>query len=649
MYQPLSIKSFNLNIHMSDTRAIVHGNASSDQIEAIDHIGSHARLLAGPGTGKTKTLTRRVLSLILQHQVDPDSILLLTFTRLAAAQLRDEIGSVLQPLDIAVPNVSTLHSFALRQILYNSSKIDTLPRPIRIADDWEERHIIQEDLKKALNLTEIGDVQKLINQLSTDWETLRIEEIGWDQQFPNPAFLGAWQQHKDQYGETLRAELVYQLKKQLSQSRDFQLDKDYKHVLIDEYQDLNSCDLAIVGELAKRGAELFVAGDDDQSIYGFRFATPIGIRNFELSYQGSKKLALEICFRCDKQILHAAEFVASLDPARLPKPTRPKDGAEDGEVLIIGFKDQDHEANILAKKIKDLVEKGTKPDQIAILLRSDRNGSLSKPITVALKKYGLDVSLTTDSELEGNREYRSALSIMRLLVDRNDCLALRTLLQIDNKNGLGDECIRNLWNFANSNGLRFSSAVQRIAENPNELQKFGNKIAKFVTDLNETISRFKVIDDAKVVDAIVDEFIIDEEIKQQVKTYFAQLISNQDEFNLESLIKAISIASENIEQETKENCINVLTMHQAKGLSFDVCFIVGAEDEYIPGRNTGDKEGDERRLLYVSMTRARHKLFISFCDKRTGQQRHSGSNSGTEKRKLTRFLKDSKTPIKLIE
>ena len=635
---------------MDDIKTTIHGDATSDQIEAIDHIGSHARLLAGPGTGKTKTLTRRVLSLILQHNADPESILLLTFTRLAAAQLKDEIKKVLEPLGKTIPQVSTLHSFALRQILHNSSRIDTLPRPIRIADDWEERYIIQEDLKKVLSLKEIGDVKNLINQLSTDWETLRIDEIGWEQQFPNPAFLGAWRSHKEQYGETLRAELVYQLKKQLNQSRDFQLDKEYKHILIDEYQDLNACDLAIVNELAKRGAELFVAGDDDQSIYGFRFATPEGIRNFEQIYQNSKKLVLEICFRCDKSILRSAEFVASLDPKRLPKPTRPKDQAENGEVLIIGFKDQNHEAEIIAKKIKSLIAKDIKPDQITILLRSDRNGSLSKPIIEALKKQSVDVSLTTDSELESNNEYRIVLSIIRLLVDQNDCLAWRTLLQVNKTNGLGDECIKNIWNYAQSKGIRFSVALQKIAESPNELQKFGQKIAKFVSEINTAIVELKAIQNPiEAITATVDRFMSEGEIKEQVKKYFIGILDSQEKADLESLIKIVSTSSEYIEQETKENAVNILTMHQAKGLSFDVCFIVGAEDEYIPGRNTGDKEGDERRLLYVSMTRARHKLFISYCNKRIGQQRHSGSNSGTEKRTLTRFLRDSKIPIKQVE
>lgn len=633
---------------MDDIKQIIHKDATNDQINAIDHIGSHARLLAGPGTGKTKTLTRRVLSLILQHNITPDSILLLTFTRLAAAQLREEIKKVLEPLDKELPQISTLHSFALKQILYNSGHVDALPSPIRIADDWEERFIIQEDLKKALNLKDIGEVKKLINQLSTDWETLRIDEVGWEQQFPNAAFLGAWRNHTERYGETLRAELVYQLKRQLNQNRDFVLDKEYKHILIDEYQDLNACDLAIVNELAKRGAELFVAGDDDQSIYGFRFASPAGIRNFPQAYDNVKKLALEICFRCDKNILQSAEFVASLDPARLPKPTKSRDQAEDGDVLIVGFKEQNHEAELVAKKIKDLISKGTKPDEITILLRSDHNGSLSKPIIDALKKLEVEVSLATDSELEFNDLYRTVLSVIRLVVDPQDNLAWRTLIQIQ-KNGLGSECISGIDKVAQSKGVRFSAALREIFDDPALLARFGQKCAKFYSDISKQIEEFSKIE--KPVDAvnkIIETYVVETNMKEQITKYLNDILLAQEECKLADLVKTVSASSEMIEQETKENAVNILTMHQAKGLTFDVCFIVGAEDEFIPGRNTGDREGDERRLLYVSMTRARHKLLITYCNKRTGQQRHLGSNSGTEKRTLTRFLKDSKIPIKQL-
>jgi DNA helicase-2/ATP-dependent DNA helicase PcrA len=628
---------------MTNEISQIYNGSTKKQIEAINHIGCHARLLAGPGTGKTKSITRRVLALILKHNVDPKSILLLTFTRLSAAQLRDEIRKVLDPINKQIPQVSTIHSFALRQILYNSNRIDTLPKPIRIADDWEERHIIQEDIKETLKLKKIQDVRKLINQLSANWETLKTDEKDWEKQFPNPKFLGAWRGHKNQYGETLRAELVYQLKIQLNQNRDFKLDKLYKHVLIDEYQDLNPCDLAIVNELAKKGAELFVVGDDDQSIYGFRFASPEGIRNFPKNYPNVKKLVLETCFRCDRKILQSAEFIAEQDTDRLEKSTKHRDDAKEGDVCITGFRNQKHEAEMLARKIKCLIKEGIEPNEITILLRNDYHKAISKPIINALKSLGIDVSLSTDSEIDSNKEYRLVLSLIRLIVDQKDSLAWHTLLKIA-KNRIGTECIGSISKYAQNGDIRFSSALSEIADDPSCLPKFGQKVSKFVIGINSKINSLKTLEKkVELIKNIIDENMSDSKIKEQVKKYFISILDSQEEHSLKDLIKAISISSEKIEQETKENAVNILTMHQAKGLTFDVCFIVGAEDEFIPSRN---KEGDERRLLYVSMTRARHKLFITYCNKRTGYQKHSGRDSGKERRNLTRFLKDTNIPIK---
>lgn len=149
---------------------------SEEQVRVARHVGSHARLLAGPGTGKTRTLTRRVLALILDHRVEPQRILALTFTRVAAFQLRQEIEQALEPLGIQMPRVSTLHSFALRQLLRNADRIETLPQPLRIADDWEERYIIQEDIKGRLQRSRIDEIQDLFDRLSADWETLQRDD-----------------------------------------------------------------------------------------------------------------------------------------------------------------------------------------------------------------------------------------------------------------------------------------------------------------------------------------------------------------------------------------------------------------------------------------------------------------------------------------
>jgi DNA helicase-2/ATP-dependent DNA helicase PcrA len=150
-----------------------------------------------------------------------------------------------------MPRISTIHSFSLRQLLRNSRLITALPQPLRIADDWEERNIIIEDLKAMLGLARIEDIRHLFNLLSADWQTLTAEDDHWEDRFANPAFLGAWREHRECYGYVLRSELVYQLKRALEQYGDFQLETPLQYLLVDEYQDLNRCDLAVVAAIGK--------------------------------------------------------------------------------------------------------------------------------------------------------------------------------------------------------------------------------------------------------------------------------------------------------------------------------------------------------------------------------------------------------------
>ena len=146
---------------------------------------------------------------------------------------------------------------------------------------------------------------------------MTADEDNWDQRFTNPGFLGAWREHRDMYGYVLRAELVYQLKRALEQYDDFVLDGPPSYALIDEYQDLNRCDLTVVNAIQGRGAEIYVAGDDDQSIYGFRRADPEGIRRFSDDYPDAQDLCLEVCKRCDQEILDLFNSLAGKRLERL--------------------------------------------------------------------------------------------------------------------------------------------------------------------------------------------------------------------------------------------------------------------------------------------------------------------------------------------
>ena len=172
-----------------------------EQRTAAAHAGSHARLLAGPGTGKTLTLTRHISFLVVERNLSPDVILAITFTRAAARELRQRVAAELG--ENRSPRISTLHSFALRQLLKNAAKTTDLPQPLRIADDWEERNIVLPDLKALCELPRVSEADELLNALSADWQSLTADESDWGKRFPNPVFLGAWREHRTIYGYTL--------------------------------------------------------------------------------------------------------------------------------------------------------------------------------------------------------------------------------------------------------------------------------------------------------------------------------------------------------------------------------------------------------------------------------------------------------------
>jgi len=448
---------------------------TSEQRVAASHVGSHACLLAGPGTGKTLVLTRRVLYLISQHNTDPGDILALTFTRAAAKELKQRITSELGN-EAGNLTISTLHSFALKTLLQQGAG-RWLPDPIRIADDWEERYIIEEDMKSILNLSDVREARNKLKRLSADWEQLTADEA--DYRNPDPSFYGAWQEHRKIFGYTLRAELVYQLKHSLEEDI-VRLNQLQKYILVDEYQDLNPCDLAIIKGLATAGAELYVAGDDDQSIYGFRFADPEGIRRFPKEYDPAKLLTLQVCRRCGSQILALANYVAEQDPRRATKILNPAVDAQAGEVRILNFANQCEEAESIAKICQWLIQKqNIPPEEILILLRGDRNHAFSKTIRMGLEAIKIPVGVVANPlECLDQDDGRIFLSILRLVANEQDHLAWRTLFQKRKNNGFGQVRLEKMYNLAHSRGENFAHLIFSIANNPSQIPGLGNEIAQ---------------------------------------------------------------------------------------------------------------------------------------------------------------------------
>ena len=621
-----------------------------EQEAAAGHSGSHARLLAGPGTGKTLTLTRRICFLLEEKAVPPDTVRAFTFTRAAARELDQRVSNLLGKTKS--PQVSTLHSFALKQLIQNEEVITALPKPLRIADDWEERNIVQEDLKTMLNLERVSQANDLLNELSSDWQSLDADESEWEQKFPNAAFLGAWRDHRDLYGYTLRSELVYQLKKALEQRHDFKLESPINHLLVDEYQDLNRCDLAVVQFIESKGVELFIAGDDDQSIYGFRKAHPEGIRRFPMDYPNVSTMELEICKRCDQDILETALFVARQDYNRIEKSVHPDPGAARGEVALLRFDDQYGEAEGIADLCRRLVEDhNLDPSDILILLRSDRNGVFSKLISERLSTKGIPVAATTDSGNPLDTDAgRALLAFLQLAARPEDSLAWRSLLKTW-CSGIGTGAIESTNQLALGKGWTFAATMEQVTSDPTLLPNtYRSRIPKAIGEIKKQLEisfpetereqKESYEDLEPLIQQAANAIIADQNERQAVTTVLNQAGHATGATSFTELVRAIGTGNEDLEQEIETGKVNILTMHRAKGLTAEAVIIAAAEDEYIPGYAQGGGIDDERRLLYVSLTRAKHQLFVTYCNKRTGQQSHTGRTSGKTVRQLTRFLTD---------
>ena len=627
--------------------------AEAQQQAAIHHEGTPARLLAGPGTGKTWALTQRVIRLVKDSDVLPTNILALTFTRAAAQELRARVREAAGE-DEVTPPVSTLHSFALTQIIRNSSKLDALPQPLRIADGWEQKNIIEQDIRKTLGLAKVDHARDLFSQLAADWETLRADEQAWEKSFPNPEFIGAWHDHRNLYGYTMLSELVYQLKRALEQVPDFEIEGPPHHLLVDEYQDLNRCDIAVLDHIRKLGAELYVAGDDDQSIYGFRNAHPVAIRAFTDEIDDAADLRLEVCRRCPPEVLRLADFVIRQEVGRIPKELRPRDGSPPGAVHLRQYRNQTQEAESIAAECARIVADGISPSDIIILLRSDRNRVFSEVIEEALLRRELPTHIDVGDGPFDSVDGRRFLALLRIAVDRDDSLAWRTLIQLDN-NGLGPKARETVEDVARATGVRFATAV------------IGNIESDACGSVSQRLRTYSqgVIEDCEHISAALD--VSDLAPDQRAKELPSRLsdlpavdrIENVDDYrhaltellrladdieaqDLRRVVAAVGASRRDDEPVIDPEAINILSMHRAKGLGAHTVFVVAAEDEYIPGRaDTKAKEDDERRLLYVSISRAREQLFITYCGRRTGRQQRTGRNREVSKRTLTRFLRDS--------
>lgn len=597
----------------------------------------HARVLAGPGTGKSATLIAMINKLVNR---DPAPRLkLLTFTRAATAELAHKVttqttGELDRP--------STIHSFAISVLLGNPGA-GGFPEPLRIADRWEDRHIVEPTLRRHVNAP-LRNIRRLIAEMAANWESLHPERDPEVDQQTRARFLDAWRRHRAIFGYTLLAEIPYRLREALEHHPDLR-HLAYDVLMVDEYQDLNACDLEVLSRLAQRGCVVVATGDDDQSIYSFRKAAPEGIRRFPSDYPDAADYPLTVTQRCGRKIVEWANHVIQGDS------DRPEDkpclvcapGAPEGEVGLYAFRSDKAEAKGVASLAERLInDRDVDPSDVLILLRSDHNAMFSRPIKQELDQRGIPYSDPDYVErLLTEDDNRRLMVLLHLMVDSVDSLAWASLMKLTH--GVGDSFVDQIYQSALSENSRFGERL--IAEYEQGFEGYTSRSARQATQAIQEALR--LTDGAPLPEVPANgwgHWIIDVvdagSLPGPTDEFRALLLKLDDaadqEHGLGRFLGQVSPLGKDLATSTSSG-IRIMSMASSKGLTVRATIIAGMEDQIIPQDNVAD-QSEERRLLYVAMTRSREFLYGTWARTRRGPTARAGRASVGRFRQLSTFL-----------
>ncbi|MBI2691628.1 MAG: ATP-dependent helicase [Solirubrobacterales bacterium] len=615
----------------------------TDQQKAIiDHdIRYHARVIAGPGTGKSATavaLIERVL-----EELPDTKIKFLTFTRAATQELARKMdGGEVHP--------STIHAFAIGALLRNPGAA-AFPLPLRIPDDWEQRKLIVPLLARylrgrGLDRAGVRDVNsRFLREMVSGWESLNPEESDDVTPQERAAFRGLFEEHRGVFGYTLMGELPDLLRRAIEDHDDLDgVDSDL--LIVDEYQDLNACELRVLKLLADRGSTVIAIGDDDQSIYSFRRADPEGIRRFPIEFDTQYDYPMTICHRCPEEIIDWSQRVIAGDPGRAPRPEpTPGDNAPQGEAVLLRFANGLQEAESVAALVKSLNEDREIPlSEILILTRTDHNGQFSRPIKEALDALAIGwYDPSRIGALLQEEASRKFLAFLRLLSDRRDSLAWMALISLER--GVGGTFVDYVYDEAVSVGASFGETLERLAaddfaEGPSSSSTVTAMMGPVVEGL-EAIGELTALEATEWPARIEEMFDaghlppVGNELVELMQAVAGELQGN--ELSLSQFVSQLWPVGQDLARATSEG-VRFMTMGGSKGLTVSATIVVGVEQDLIP-RENGDQR-EERRYLYVAMTRSTEVLAQTYAARRVGPQARAGrANSG--RRSATALLRDT--------
>lgn len=609
------------------------------QRDAATCVDGPILILAGAGSGKTKTITTR-LAYLLSLGIDPANTLTLTFTNKAASEMRERAISMIEESSYP-PLLCTFHKFGLLFLKFHIEKIGRKNSFVVIDTDDKKR------ILKSFNTTAELSTGMIASEISRYKTSLIDPKVAWEkaEQKSYQVIAKLYEQYENYIQDNNLVDfddLLVLPYKILNENEELcqKTSERYKYIMVDEYQDTNELQYKLLRKLCSTHENLCVVGDDDQSIYGWRGANIKNILEFHASFDNVKIVKLEKNYRSTNQILKAANDLIEHNRGRIGKVLESTKGDGVG-IEVMDSHDENQEAQTIAKRIKKLIQNGASPRDIAVLYRIN---ALSRSLEEGLNKEQIPYNMVGGVKFYERAEVKDVISYLRVIANPHDDFSIKRIINRP-KRGLGKVTIEKIIKCAYDNK---QSIYEYICENGTQLEIDASKKASLaLKEFVQNIAHIQAIQANStydMVDALEEAFDIKNYYANQVDSL--ERISNIDEFyglfrdfvvqnphmGVDDFLNELALQSDQ-DQIDSEN-ISIMSIHASKGLEFEYLFVIGLEEGFFPLIGDGSDIEEERRLGYVAITRAKKELTLSF----SGSRFYKGRRTELTK---SRFLKEA--------
>ncbi|MEY4343967.1 MAG: hypothetical protein RI970_661, partial [Pseudomonadota bacterium] len=604
-------------------------NLNNQQKEAVIHTDGPLLILAGAGSGKTKVLTTRVVHLIETKRCWATQILCVTFTNKAANEMRERILKLLSAQSSSLPWLGTFHSIS-NKILRRHAEAVGLKSNFTILDTLDQLRLIK-NIIESENIDIKKIPPKLVAAFIDDWKNKGLT--------PSEVKISSENYIKD---TALKIYRIYQQRLKIMNCVDFGdlilhcvtifrtmpeilelYHTNFKYILVDEYQDTNFIQNIWLDLLSKKNNNLCCVGDDDQSIYSWRGAEVKNILNFDKIHAQTKVIKLEQNYRSTQNILDTASSLISNNEDRLGKKLWSENS--NGELIEVNCYNNGYdEAVRVADEIEKNLSKEYSLNQISILVRASFQ---TREFEDRFIKINLPYRVIGGLKFYDRAEIKDAICYLRIVYQENDDLAFERIINTP-KRAIGDATLKEIHKIAKDKDINLEQASLVYCEQENSKGKTVLSLKKIINDIQLWRKLSKELTHYELTERVLDEsgysqMLMNEktpEADSKLENLKELILSMKNYASLQDFLENISLQTSTDEDWNGEK-VNLMTMHAAKGLEFDVVFLPGWEEGLFPHQKSIDEKGhqaieEERRLAYVAITRAKKRLFISFVNNR---------------------------------